>query len=159
MTSELMTTILIWAAILGTGVMTGMYLAFSMFIMPAFRVIDPDQGAAAMISINRVILKSFFMVIFFGSTLVSAVLTVMGFLAGNWIMVAASLLYVIGMFVVTAAGNVPLNNRLDQAEGTGASLHKTWSHYLDLWTRWNHLRSAASLASFALYVYLISGMG
>ena len=52
----------------------------------------------------------------------------------------------IGMFVVTMAFNVPLNNALLRGDAA------TWQRYLVSWTRWNHVRTLASMAASALFI-------
>jgi uncharacterized membrane protein len=98
-------------------------------------------------SINAVILRSLFMPFFFGTTLGSLVLGVAGILERAPLMVAGGAIYVLGMFVVTMLGNVPLNNTL--------ATHPTddnWRRYRVVWTRWNHVRSISCLGAAALYV-------
>lgn len=54
---------------LSCGAMAGIYYAFSGFILRAFESVGPDTAAKAMVAINRTILQSGFMVLFFGSSL------------------------------------------------------------------------------------------
>jgi uncharacterized membrane protein len=70
-------------------------------------------------------------------------------------MLAASLLYVVGMFVCTIVFNVPLNNALDAVDPASAEGATVWAHYLKDWTFWNHLRTVASAAASALFVVAI----
>ena len=152
--------VLLWAAAVSSGLMAGVYCAFSTFIMPAFRRLEGGQGAVSMVSINEVILRSWFMPLFFGSTLLSVLLVTVAlfFWDGIWSLVQliAGLVYLLGMFVCTAAFNVPLNNALvaDQsgAGGSGA----VWEDYLERWTRWNHVRSFSSTLSCGLCCLLLA---
>ncbi len=150
---EMIETALIWFCALGCGLIGGLYFAFSAFIMRALGGIDRAAGIAAMNAINTVILRSAFMPLFLGTTLGSAALVVYGFVqAGSprgSLLIAGGLLYVIGMFVVTMAFNVPLNNALLAGGERDAA---TWQRYLVSWTRWNHLRTVASLAASALFI-------
>ncbi|MEO1331251.1 MAG: hypothetical protein AAFW46_16495, partial [Pseudomonadota bacterium] len=66
----------LWASALGAGVMAGVYFTFSVFAMRAFAELPPADGAAAMRAINRVILRSAFLPLFFATTILSAALTV-----------------------------------------------------------------------------------
>lgn len=145
-------TALLWFCALGCGLIGGLYFAFSAFIMRALRAIDRAAGIAAMNSINTAILRSAFMPLFLGTTLACAALVVIGIpQAGSprgSLSIAGGLVYVIGMFVVTMAFNVPLNNALLRG---GESDAATWQRYLEIWTRWNHLRTFASLAASALF--------
>jgi uncharacterized membrane protein len=150
---EMIETALVWFCALGCGLVGGLYFAFSAFIMRALAGIDRAAGIAAMNAINTVILRSLFMPLFLGTTLGSAALGVAGAMqAGSTrgaLLIAGGLVYVLGMFVVTMAFNVPLNNALLRG---GESDAATWQRYLASWTRWNHLRTVASLAAAALFI-------
>ena len=56
-------------AALGTALIGGLFFAFSTFIMAALAARPAAEGMAAMVSINRVILRSLFMPVFFGAAL------------------------------------------------------------------------------------------
>lgn len=150
---------LLWISAIGSGVMAGIYFAFSAFIMASLAKLTTAQGIAAMQSINRVILGSPFMLLFFGTTLTSAALVVLAIV--HWgdptslMTVIAGDLYVFGMFLVTAAYNVPLNNTLDTQDPDDEAAVVVWEHYLRVWTRWNHVRTVASVISCGLFIDLI----
>jgi hypothetical protein len=67
---------LIFLAALGSGVMTGLYFAFSAFIMTAFGRLPAAGGIAAMNAINVAILNPLFFAVFFGTAAVSVVLAI-----------------------------------------------------------------------------------
>jgi len=67
-------TFLLWFSALGSGLVAGLFFAFSAVIMTAFGRIPQEHGVAAMQSINSTILRSLFMPVFFGTALVSLVL-------------------------------------------------------------------------------------
>ena len=56
-------------AALGSGLMAGLFFAFSSFIMTALAKLPPEQGIAAMNSINVTILNATFGLAFFGTAL------------------------------------------------------------------------------------------
>jgi uncharacterized membrane protein len=155
MTSTLL-TILLWFCALGCGLLAGLYFAFSAVIMTALDRAGPAHGIAAMNSINLTILRSMFMPLFFGTTLGAAGLVQAGLMGqgtrADICMVAGGLLYVLGMFVVTMTANVPLNNRLAMANAASGQAMVTWQNYLTAWTRWNHVRTLASLGASAAFV-------
>lgn len=66
---------------------------------------------------------------------------------GSWWLVLGGVAYVVGMFVCTVTRNVPLNRALDRVEPDDASAGDLWSHYVRVWTRWNHVRTVCSLAA------------
>ena len=47
--------------------------------------------------------------------------------------------------------NVPLNNRIDRAD-PAADNAALWAYYCAHWTRWNHVRTLASLAAAGLFI-------
>ncbi|MDQ0998829.1 putative membrane protein [Phyllobacterium ifriqiyense] len=66
--------VLTMLAALGSGIMAGLFFAFSSFIMTAFSKLPPEQGIAAMNSINVTILNATFGMAFFGTALLCIVL-------------------------------------------------------------------------------------
>ncbi|MCA6106165.1 anthrone oxygenase family protein [Bradyrhizobium cenepequi] len=157
---EIVVPILLWFSAVGCGLMAGLYFAFSTFIMGALGRIDQPSGIAAMNAINADILRSLFMPLFFGTTLVSAILAVVAvFLvgeAGSLAMLAGGIVYVVGMFVVTMIFNVPLNNALAAADRASSDAASLWARYLKEWTFWNHVRTIASTAACALFIAAIA---
>jgi uncharacterized membrane protein len=142
---------ILWAAIIGIALMAGVYFTFSVFIMKSLEALPHEVAIASMNSINKVILKSGFMPLFFGSSFLSAILI---FLvdagpSGYWV-ITGSAVYLLGMLVCTITFNVPLNNQLRDAPSNQQL--KMWQHYLIHWTRWNHLRAISSLLAFVFYV-------
>jgi uncharacterized membrane protein len=130
--------------------------------MSALSRIDQAHGISAMKSINTTILNSLFMPLFWGTTVASFILFVVGFVRrgepGAMPMLVGGLIYVGGMFLCTVFLNVPLNNALaavDPASGAAASV---WGRYLKDWTFWNHLRTISSTAACVLYVVAISDL-
>ena len=68
---------------------------------------------------------------------------------------AGGVTYFVGMFIVTATANVPLNNTLAKVSGDGEEAARTWAHYLKQWTRWNTLRTVASLTTLVICIELL----
>lgn len=153
---EILTQSLLWFSVVSVGLMAGVYFTFSAFVMRALDTIEAPAGMLAMQSINRVIVKSSFLPLFFGSTLACAVLSVLAGLdlaapGAIWMLLGGAG-YVIGMFVVTVAGNVPLNDRLEATAADGADGPAMWSTYMEKWIIWNHVRTLACTASTILLV-------
>ncbi|SDG17542.1 Uncharacterized membrane protein [Lentzea fradiae] len=124
------TTTLIAAT--ATGLMTGLFFAFSVAVMPGLADLPPKHGRAAMHRINARIQNPLFLLVFLGTAVLCGVEVFTGRAVGG-------LLYLAGAFVLTMVVNVPLNNRLERTD--------CWPEYLRTWTRWNHLRGLACLAS------------
>jgi len=153
-------TVLLWTAALSSGLIAGVYFAFSVFIMQAFGKIDAVQSIAAMNSINQTILRSLFMPLFFVSSMISLLLIIFAFAhlgeAGAELTLIAGAVYFVGMFVCTILFNVPLNNSLAKQGSASVNTDQVWSHYLKTWTYWNHLRTVSSLVTFILCIGLLS---
>jgi len=136
----------------GSGLMAGLFFAFSAAVMPGLRRLRPEVGAAAMQAINRAILNPVFGVVFGGTPLLCLLLAVAApFSASSgtgWI-VAGAVLHVVGSFVLTVVANVPLNNRLDAADPDSPAGAEVWADYLVRWTAWNHIRAVLCTAATA----------
>ncbi len=146
--------VLACAAALGSAIVGGIFYAFSSFVMRALARLTPEQGIAAMNSINVVVVTPSFMAVFAGTALASVALA-LG--AGIWWrpassppLLAGALLYALGSFGLTLACNQPMNLRL--AALAPAEALAWWPGYLRRWTFWNHVRTAASLGASMLMV-------
>lgn len=142
-------------AALGCGLMSGVFFAFSVFVMKALARLPPTQGIAAMQSINISVINTLFGVAFFGTAAACILLAVASVWRwhqpGSAYLLAGGLLYLVGTIAVTMAFNVPLNDALaivEPGSPAGASL---WASYLAKWTAWNHVRTVAALAAAASF--------
>jgi uncharacterized membrane protein len=137
------------AAAVGSALVAGIMLAFSVSVMPGLGRRPDDQAAAAMRAMNAAILNPLFGVVFGGTALVAAALAVTAPFTGDEgsaaLRAAGSLVYLVGVIGVTAAVNVPMNEALDRDDAT-------WPGYLRRWTAWNHLRAVAGVVAAALLV-------
>jgi uncharacterized membrane protein len=143
-------------AALGSGLMAGLFFAFSNSVMKALGRLPAHEGIAAMQSINIVILNPLFLGIFMGTALACVVLIISAFFGwqrpgAGWLL-AGSILYLVGSILVTAAFNVPMNNTLAAAAPDNASSAGLWADYLSRWTAWNHVRTVGCLASMASFI-------
>ncbi|MEQ3552059.1 anthrone oxygenase family protein [Pseudonocardia nematodicida] len=129
------------AAALGSGLLGGVYLAFSVAVLPALRRRPAQEAVATMREVNRVILNPVFGLLFFGTAVACLAVLVLAAVAGNPIGIAGALAGLAG-FVVTGAVNVPGNVRLDR----GAA----WADFDRRWTPANHVRTGTSALAVAL---------
>ena len=155
MANELISTVAV-SATLGAALVAGIFFAFSTFVMTALSRLLPEQGIAAMQSINVAVLNPWFFAVFFGTALGSIALALLGIFywgaAGSTYLVSGSLLYLIGCFLVTIVFNVPLNHALAAVEPGSKEGAEMWTRYLSTWTTWSHLRTVASLAAAASFI-------
>jgi uncharacterized membrane protein len=142
-------TIFAVASVVLLGLPAGVFYGFSSFVMSGLARASDDAAGAAMNGINETALRPAFMSVFFGALLVPAATGIWGLVDGRdggaWVLAAAAV-YLVGTFGVTAALNVPLNNRLLGAHDKAAG----WRAYRQPWTAWNHVRTVAGVIATAL---------
>ena len=146
---------LILLAALGSGLIAGVFFAFSSFVMKALSRIPPAEGIAAMQSINIVVLNPVFLSVFVGTAVACLIAIVFSWLRWNQpgavYLLAGGLFYVIGTFLVTMVFNVPRNDALAAVAPASPEGARLWADYLASWTAWNHVRTAAALAAAASF--------
>jgi uncharacterized membrane protein len=139
---------------LGCGIIAGVFFAFSSFVMKALARLPPEEGIAAMQSINVLAINSWFLVAFLGNagfsiaTMIAAIV--------QWsqpfaiFLLLGGVFYLAGCFAVTMVFNVPMNEALAGLPPTAPDRAARWASYVTGWTTWNHVRTAASLLAAAL---------
>lgn len=137
-----------------TGIVGGIFFAFSNFVMPALARVPASTAAATMRSINVTAVNPLFMTLLFGAGLggIAFSLASLGSLEtsrGRWAL-AGTVVYVLGTIVVTIACNVPRNEALSAMSLVDATTY--WPRYLAEWTSYNHVRTVASVIASACYL-------
>lgn len=152
--------ILNFIAILGTGLIAGVFLAFSSFIMSAFGRLSPANGISAMQMINVTVINPLFMSVLFGTAAICLGLVFASFRTGlgasNQLLLAGATLYLLGAIGVTMVFNVPLNDGLATVDATNPNSITVWTNYLQSWTFWNSVRGLAACAACAMFVRAIN---
>lgn len=147
---------LTFASAVGSGLIAGLFYAFSTFIMKALSNLPAAQGIAAMQSINVTILNPLFILVFMGTSLASLILGIFSsFNLGEVnavYLLAGGVFYFIGSFLVTVVYNVPLNDALAAADPATSEGVNLWNQYLSRWLAWNHVRTVASLAALICFI-------
>lgn len=142
-------------SILAYGILAGVFLAFSDFIMRSLAQTSSTGGIEAMQIINREVFRWIFMALFLGLVPVSLFLVVYGLTSldgtARIMIVLAGLVYLIGSFGVTIRFNVPMNEMLAGMETTHEITTMYWTEvYIPRWTFWNSVRTVACVASSIL---------
>jgi uncharacterized membrane protein len=159
--SDVLREVVLIAATMTMGLMTGVFGIYGNAIMPGLRRTDDRTLVAAFQSIDRAIINPAFMATFVGA-LAFAGLAALLQLAGDqgpllpWI-AAAFVLYLV-VFVITIGVNVPRNNEIKAA----GDIDQVTDPYgvrerFDeaSWVRWNHLRTFASTVAFGLLAWAL----
>jgi uncharacterized membrane protein len=151
--------LLILVCAIGSGLIAGVFFAFSSFVMKALDRNPAAQGIAAMQSINVVVLNPLFLGVFLGAAAVCILLAFAALLQwhrpGAPYILAGSLLYVLGTVLVTRVFNVPRNNALASVDPASTDAASLWADYVKSWTNWNHVRTIAAMAAAASLIMSI----
>lgn len=144
-------------AIIAYAVLGGVFLAFSDFIMRSLRATSVSGGIEAMQIINKEVFHWVFMALFIGLAPLS--LGLLGYAtfsltgAGAILLRAAAVVYLVGVFAVTVARNVPLNTMLDGMDLGAETTAQFWgARYVPGWTFRNSVRTFGSILSSGLCV-------
>ena len=147
------------AAAIGAGVSAGVYFTFSTFVMAGVRKLAPSQSIAAMNAINKAAPASpLFMLALFGTGIACVLLAISGLQhrgspAATWQLVGAAL-YIVSL-LVTMIYHVPHNDQLLKVDPNAAGAAQTWSHFVEPWMAWTHVRTVAALGGTASLVYAV----
>jgi uncharacterized membrane protein len=159
---NLIITVSVVFALLGSALIGGVFFAFSSFIMKALARVPSTQGIAAMQSINVVVLRPSFLGVFIGTAIIS--LAIVALSVKGWgaqsapFFLVGALSYLVGTFLVTGIGNVPLNDQLAAASATDPGTISVWENYLERWTMLNTIRTvSATAATLAFTIGLMQG--
>lgn len=151
----------LFLAILLTGLSAGLFYAWEVSVIPGNKRISDKNYVESMQAINRAILNPAFYAIFFGSLIFLALNTYVQFRSGIYIafylMLGASLIYLIGTFGVTAFGNVPLNESLDLIQVEEIQKEALAEIRQAYETKWNRLHSIRTFfAVLSLFLSLLA---
>ncbi len=155
-----MKTCVLFITVLLNALSTGFFFAWSVSVILGTKKVADVTYLESMQSINREILNPAFFTVFFGS-LIALIIT--AYLQFNnkpvfWLVLASAIIYLIGVFGVTAFGNVPLNNKLDTLKITKLSvleLKNFRTYYESTWNHYHNIRTISSMVSFILLLISI----
>lgn len=146
-------------SILLAGLAAGLFYGYDCSIIGGLGKLSNKEYLAAFQSINRAILNPYFFISFMGSLIALAVAAWLSYKTGNfgsfYYLLAATLVYAIGLFGITMFGNVPLNNLLDRFDISNASSEAINAMRQKFETKWNmlhHIRTYAAILSFLLSI-------
>ncbi len=123
-----------------------------------------STNLAAFKAIDRAIQNSqpVFMLAWLGSAVALLAATVLGFLVlsglDRALLIGALLTYIIGVQVVTAMINVPLNNRLQATDIVSLSeegVEEVREAFEPRWLRWNAIRTRSAIISVSLQLVVL----
>lgn len=152
-------------AALCCSLVAGLLFAFAVVIMPGLRTLDDAAYIHAFQAVDGVIQNNhpIFGLVWLGSVLslvASAVLAALGPAtdAAPWVM-AAGLLYILGVQWPTLRIHIPLNNALQAVDThrlSPAALLVARRDFEPVWNRWNRRRTVAAMGTVLLLLVALT---
>src|SRR5690349_20036076 len=104
-------------ALVCTGLSAGVFYTWSVSVIPGLKAVPDKTYLETMQAINRAIMNPWFFVVFIGAIPLILSSTYIQFReainVSFWLLLVASISYLVGTFGVTAFGNVPMNEALN----------------------------------------------
>lgn len=147
-------------ATLFTGVVAGLFFAFSCSVMPALGRTRDEVLVEVMQRINVAILNFWFFLFFVGALLATASSVVLHTVLGGgeaYPQVIVGFVLYLAVVVVTRVFNIRLNDELARAEDL-TDTHDVGGVRLRFeapWARWNNVRTILSLAAFLSMIWAV----
>jgi len=141
--------------------MAGIFFTWTNAVTPGIGKLKDLEYLSALQSMNRVILNRIFYTVFICPVFMLPLATVLNYNSANslvfTLLLIASIIYLLGVFIITAAGNIPLNNVLDKSDLENFSLEDTRNLRSEIETKWNSfnlIRTITSSISFMLLILI-----
>ena len=127
-----------------SALLAGFYLAFSVVIMPSLARLPDRVLVSVMQTVNRVIVRPAFVVLFLGAPGVAVVALVLALVAGAPVIaILVGAVLQVASIVTTVAVNIPLNTALDRADPDDAGdLVRAREAFERPWVRAHLVRTA-----------------
>ncbi|WP_343608430.1 DUF1772 domain-containing protein [Chryseobacterium oranimense] len=152
-----MTTVFLLITAVLTALIAGLFYAYSCSVVLGLGKLSDMEYLKSMQSINREILNPVFFMSFMGTAILLPVTTFLfrGEQPAFLFLLLASAAYLIGVFGVTVAGNVPLNDMLDKFDINGSTadaISQMRGNFENRWNLLNNIRTVFSVISIVLVI-------
>ena len=141
------------------ALMAGLFYSYSCSVVLGLKLLPDAAYISSMQSINKAIQNPVFFISFIGSLLLLPISTYLNFYQSPplrfWLLLAATTIYFMGAFGVTAFGNIPLNNELEKFDLINASRETISLQRTIFEVRWNNLNAIRTISSIISLVLLI----
>ncbi|MGY3211979.1 anthrone oxygenase family protein [Mucilaginibacter sp. HD30] len=158
-TTKKMSEYLLLLTALAVALIAGLFYAYSCSVNIGLGQLPDREYLNAMQAINKAILNPWFFASFMGSLVLLPLSTWEQFSADNYLrfylLLAATIIYIIGVFGITAFGNVPLNDRLAVADLptlTGQALADLRTAFESPWLHYHLIRTLAAIMTLILVI-------
>jgi uncharacterized membrane protein len=142
-----------------TALMAGLFYAFSCSVNLGLARLSNVEYISAMQSTNRAIQNPIFFAAFFCAPILLPLSVLLHYgqplTMRFWFLLAATIIYLIGIFGVTIFGNFPLNNTLDRFDLQAASEVKLAVQREGFEKRWNNLNMIRTVSSTLAVILVV----
>jgi len=146
------------ALVLLTGLSAGLCFTWSNAVTTGIGRLDDFGFLISFKQMNRTILNPVFFIVFFGPFFLSLINIYVFRNASSsliWLLIFATVVYFLGVVLVTIFGNVPLNEILDETNLVSATSEELRSLREIFEAKWNRLHLIRTLSAIASFLLLI----
>jgi uncharacterized membrane protein len=154
-----MATIILIITTITTALIAGLFYGYSCSVNIGLGKLTDPEYLTAMQAINKEIQNPIFFLSFMGTLILLPISTYLHYLQNNqmtfWLLLSATIIYLIGVFGVTVFGNVPLNEvlaRFNISSSTYTEITNQRKLFEMPWNNLHTIRTFASLISLILIV-------
>ena len=151
-----------FAAILLTGLLAGLFYGYDCSVIKGLGNLQDDVYLQSFQSINKAIQTPYFFISFMGSLVVLPMAAFLSYkncsLATFYLLLTATLIYIIGVFGVTIFSNVPLNDHMARfpiSSATANEIAAMRKAFEKPWNASHTIRTIAAVISFSLAILSI----
>ncbi|MCX4808433.1 DUF1772 domain-containing protein [Streptomyces sp. NPDC058682] len=162
---EIARTLILIAATITAGLISGLFYAFTVAVMPGLARSTDKTTIETMQNINKAILNGWFMLAYLGAPLFITIALILHATDPDTrnalLPLAAALATCLAAMVITARINIPLNNALEEAgppehHTDPTTTHTTRTTYEAPWNNANTWRTVLTTLTLALLAYTLT---
>lgn len=139
--------------------MAGIFFTWTNAVKPGIGTLDDMTYMKAFQAMNRLILNPLFYIVFILPALTISISTYMSFGSTKLyvfeLFLLSTLLYVLGVFLITILGNIPLNELLENTDLEKISLTELSDLRGKIENKWNNFNLIRTVSSFISFLLLV----
>ena len=139
--------------------MAGIFFTWTNAVKPGIGTLDDMTYMKAFQAMNRLILNRLFYIVFILPVLTISISTYMSFGSTKLyvfeLFLLSTLLYVLGVFLITILGNIPLNELLENTDLEKISLTELSDLRGKIENKWNNFNLIRTVSSFISFLLLV----
>lgn len=153
---------ILFLSVLTAALTAGLFYSWSISVMRGLKALPDREFIMSMQAMNRAIQNPLFFICFFGAALFLLISCFQEFNKplnpAYYLLIASTIIYLIGVQGVTIVGNVPLNNMLDAFSVNGSTaeaISKMRTGFESKWNYLNNIRSISAVLSTCLLLLML----